>query len=259
MRPYIISVTVEKGGVGKTTTVVNAAAILAAKGFKSLIIDVDPQAYATAYFGMYSDDLPGVYEVMTQRAEIQKVIRQTPYENLDILPSTFALDAIETYIAAIPCGQEFVLSDAISPIKNEYDFIFIDCPAAGQRIKVNAMTASTHLILPLIPDDYAIQCLRQTSKSLVNIRRSVNQNLQVLGVLLTLDERTANKKAYSAALKNQTIFHCFQQTIRKNTMLSEAINSHKPVIYYAKKSIGAADYTAFAEEMLTELGEKNLR
>ncbi|MGN0557773.1 MAG: ParA family protein, partial [Acutalibacteraceae bacterium] len=117
MRPCIISVVNEKGGVGKTTTAVNTAAILAEKGYKVLLADTDPQAYATAYFNMYSDELPGIYEVMSKGLPAGSVIRHTEFENLDLLPSTFALNAIETDIASLPFGQEYVLSDALEPIK----------------------------------------------------------------------------------------------------------------------------------------------
>ena len=252
-KTYIIAVTYEKGGVGKTTTSVNVAAILAAKGYKTLIIDLDPQSYATKYFGLYDSAALSLYNVMSKSAPAGEVIRNTKFENLDILPATYELEAIETELAAIPYGQEFILKDALEQIKEKYNFILLDCPPSGMRIKTNALCAAEYLILPTIPDDYAIAGLMKLSHTLNNIKRAVNPSLEVLGILINLDENTANKKAYKKALLEQTIFNCFKSVIRKNTTLSEAINANMPVNIYDINSNGAKDFIVLTDEILKTL------
>lgn len=248
-----IGITYEKGGVGKTTTAVNVSAILADRNYKVLLVDADPQSYATGYYDLYDDALPNLYTVMSKGVSVKEAIRATNTKNLDLLPAIYGLEAIETDLAAIPFGQEYVLKDALEPIKDNYDYIIIDCPPAGIRMKTNVMAAADGLILPTIPDDYAIQGLICISSKLKALQRSVNPDLKVLGVLLTLDEQTSNKKAYKNALLNQSLFNCFKSTIRKNTTLSEAINSHKPICEYARNSIGAKDYMQFTDELLEVL------
>jgi len=249
-----IAITYEKGGVGKTTTAVNVSAILAARGCRVLLTDLDPQAYATGYFGLYDDDRPGIYEVLSKGLPAEGAVVPTDF-HFDLLPATHSLAAIETDLAAIAFGQEYILKTALRPLAGRYDFILMDCPPAGLRIKTNALAAADALILPTIPDDFAIRGLVCISKQLLAMKRGTNPGLKVLGVLLTLDEHTSNKTAYKQALQAQNIFPCFRQTIRKNTALSAAINSHQPVTVYDRHSNGAKDYTAFADELLTAIKE----
>lgn len=253
----IIGITYEKGGVGKTTTAVNVSAIMANAGYRVLLVDADPQSYATGYYDLYDDNRPSLYDVMSKGVPVKDAILDTIIPCLKLLPAVYKLEAIESDLAAIPFGQEFVLKDALEPVLEDFDYILIDCPPAGVRMKTNVMAASDGLILPTIPDDYAIQGLICISNKLKAMQRSVNPGLRVLGVLLTLDEHTANKRAYKEALQNQTLFPCFRQTIRKNTTLSEAINSHQPIVQYDKRSLGARDYRAFTEELLEVLHGKD--
>lgn len=248
-----IGVIYEKGGVGKTTTAINVSAILADKGFRVLLVDADPQSYATGYYDLYDDSLPSLYEVMSKELSPTEAIRPTTIERLDILPATYRLEAVESDLAALPFGQEYVLKDALETVADKYDYCLIDCPPSGIRIKTNVMTASDFLILTTIPDDYAIQGILCISKKLKGIQRSVNPDLKVTGILITLDEHTSNKMAYKEALQGQTMFPCFKQTIRKNTTISEAINAHLPVHRYDKRSSGAADYLALTDELLEVL------
>lgn len=254
-----IAVTYEKGGVAKTTTAVNVSAILAESGFKVLLVDLDHQSYATSYYGLYDDNQPCINDVVQGRVSAEQAIRPTGFWNLDLLPSNYAFKEIETFLMVKTRGQDYFLRNALQPIENNYDFILLDCPPSGERIKTNALAFADTVILPTIPDDYAIQGLRCMATELVDIVRYVNPALKVLGVLITLDERTVNKAAYRQALQEQTIFPCFRTTIRKNTKLSEAINAHQPINIYEPSSRGCEDYMALTAEILEKSGFKELK
>lgn len=249
-----IAITYEKGGVAKTTTAVNVSAILAERGFRVLLVDLDHQSYATSYYGMYDDTLPGINEVMQEQSTAEQAIRPTVFDNLDLLPSTYAFKNIETYLMMKVRRQEFTLQKALESIENNYDFIFMDCPPSGDRIKTNALAFADYVILPTIPDDYSVHGLQCIAEEIIDIKQNVNPALTVLGVLITIDERTANKMAYKEALQNQDIFPCFATAIRKNTKLSEAINSHQPINVYEPKSNGNMDYNALVDELLIKTG-----
>ena len=249
-----IAITYEKGGVAKTTTAVNVSAILAERGYKVLLIDLDPQSYATSYYNLYSDELPSINNVMQDRATAQQAIRPSGFSNLDMLPSTYAFKEIETFLMAKTRGQDYFLKNALQEIESNYDFIFMDCPPSGDRIKTNALAFSDYVILPTIPDDYSIHGLMCMATEIVEIKQYVNANLSVLGVLITIDEKTANKIAYKQALQQQSIFPCFDTSIRKNTKLSEAINAHQPINVYEPKSNGNIDYNALVDELLEKVG-----
>lgn len=249
-----IAITYEKGGVAKTTTAVNVSAMLAERGYKVLLIDLDHQSYATSYFGLYDDDLPSINDVVQGRVSASQAIRPTGFWALDILPSNYSFKEIETFLMVKTRGQDYFLKNALQGIESNYDFIFLDCPPSGERIKTNALAYADFAILPTIPDEYAIQGLRCMSTQLVDIIKFVNPALSVLGVLITMDERTTNKSAYKQALQEQTIFPCFRTAIRKNTKLSEAINAHQPISVYEPKSNGCIDYNALTDEILALTG-----
>ena len=249
-----IAITYEKGGVAKTTTAVNVSAILAERGYKVLLIDLDHQSYATSYYGLYDETLPGVFEVMQGTATAAQVIRSTGIQNLDILPATYLLRDIETVLMMKLRRQEYTLQTVMKDVDAKYDYILIDCPPSGERIKTNALAYADYVLLPTIPDDYAIHGLQCMAETIVDIKQGVNPVLAVLGVLITIDEHTANKMAYKKALQEQTIFPCFSTSIRKNTKLSEAINAHQPINLYEPKSNGCADYNALTDEILSKTG-----
>jgi chromosome partitioning protein len=247
-----IAITYEKGGVAKTTTAVNVSAMLAERGYKVLLIDLDHQSYATSYYGLYDDSKPGIYELMQGAVTAKQTIRPTGIQNLDILPSTYAFRNMETALMMKVRRQEYTLQNALQDIEGEYDYILIDCPPSGDRVKTNALAYANYIILPTIPDDYAIHGLQCMAETIVDIKQGVNPGLQVMGVLITIDEKTANKMAYKEALQNQDIFPCFKTAIRKNTKLSEAINAHQPINVYEPKSNGCIDYQALTDEILSK-------
>jgi chromosome partitioning protein len=249
-----IAITYEKGGVAKTTTAVNVSAILAERGYKVLLVDLDHQSYATSYYGLYDDTKPGIFELMQGIVSANQVIRSTDFKGLDLLPSTYAFRNMETALMMKVRRQEYTLQNALQSIEDNYDFIFLDCPPSGDRVKTNALAFADYVILPTIPDDYAIHGLQCMAETIVDIKQGVNQKLSVLGVLITIDEHTINKMAYKAALQSQTIFPCFKTAIRKNTKLSEAINSHQPINVYEPKSNGNIDYNSLVNELLEKTG-----
>ena len=246
-----IAITYEKGGVAKTTTAVNVSAILAERGYRVLLVDLDHQSYATSYFGLYDDELPSVNDVIQGRVPAPRAVRPTGFWKLDILPSNYAFKEIETFLMVKTRGQDYFLKNALQEIEPNYDFIFLDCPPSGERIKTNALAFADCAILPTIPDEYAIQGLRCMATQLVDIKKYVNPAISVLGVLITMDERTVNKAEYKQALQEQEIFPCFRTAIRKNTKLSEAINAHQPISVYEPKSSGCIDYNALTDEILS--------
>ena len=250
-----IAITYEKGGVGKTTTAVNLSAILAEKGFKVLLVDLDLQSYATSYFDLYDDTLPCIYEVMCEDNDVSAAdaIRQTDIDGLDLMPSNYRFRKMETVLMMKTKRQEYTLKKCLSPVEQNYDFIIFDNPPNGERIKENALAYADFLILPTIPDDNALHGLLCLSTEIVDVKEDVNPQLSVLGVLVTLDENTRNKKAYKQVLQEQTIFPAFRTAIRKNTYLSEARNSHQPINLYDRSSNGYADYLAITDEILAKI------
>ena len=252
-----IAITYEKGGVGKTTTAVNLSAILAEKGYKVLLADLDLQSYATSYFDMYDDKLPCIYEVMCEDNSVtaEDAVRPTGIERLDLLPSNYRIRKMETVLMMKTKRQEYTLKKCLSEIEKNYDFIIFDSPPNGERIKENALAYADYLILPTIPDDNALHGLLCLSTEFVDVKEDVNPHLAVLGVLVTLDENNRNKNAYRQVLQEQTIFPAFKTTIRKNTYLSEARNSHQPINIYDRKSHGYEDYLALTNEILEKLKE----
>ena len=250
-----IAITYEKGGVGKTTTAVNLSAILAEKGFKVLLVDLDLQSYATSYFDMYDDTLPCIYEVMCDDNDIkaEDAIRPTGIENLDLLPSNYRFRKMDIILMMKTKRQEYTLKKCLTDIEDRYDFIIFDDPPNGERIKENSLAYADYLILPTIPDDNALHGLLCLSTEIVDVKEDVNPPLSVLGVLVTLDENNRNKNAYRQVLQEQDIFPAFKTTIRKNTYLSEARNSHQPINVYDRKSHGYQDYLALANEVLEKI------
>ena len=256
-----IAITYEKGGVGKTTTAVNLSAIFAELGYKVLLVDLDLQSYATSYFDMYDDKLPCIFEVMCDDNDItaEAAIRHIDLESidtLDLLPSNYRFRKMDTVLMMKTKRQEYTLKKCLSPIENNYDFIIFDCPPNGERVKENALAYADFLILPTIPDDNALHGLRCLSTEVVDVKEDVNPHLSVLGVLVTIDENTRNKRAYRQVLQEQTIFPAFKTVIRKNTYLSEARNAHLPINLYDKSSHGYADYNSLAHEILEILTPK---
>ena len=244
----------QKGGVGKTTSSVNCAAILAQKGFSVLLVDMDPQSNATGYYDMYDSERKSILDVMLKGATVMETVLKTSVRGLFLFPSVLDFSRAELELSQVLMRQEYILKDALYPVSDTFDYILIDCPPARNKITINALTASDYVVIPTIPDHFAIESITSMGELLGQVKSGVNPNLTVLGVLITLDEQTLNKKAYKEVLKSGRLLTCFDTAIRKNTKVQEAINAHLPVTLYDKGSTGSRDYIAFADELLLKTG-----
>lgn len=255
----------QKGGVGKTTTSVNAAGIMASRGYHVLLVDNDPQGSATSYYDKYYEKedpvvLKGmrplsIYDIYKREntVSLAEAIRKTKVPNLDLLPADFKFKSTDGELFLIQSGKEFVLADALEPVLDTYDYIVIDCPPADNNITTNALVAANYILLPNIADKNAFSSITAMITMIKKITRS-NPRLKILGTLVTMDEKTRNKLAYKNAIFNYTKFPTLKTVIRKNTRISEAINNQVPVHMYDAGCTGAADYNALVDELLSKMG-----
>lgn len=247
----IISFANQKGGVGKTTTCVNLSACLADKGKKVLIVDADPQGNATSSLGFFEkNDKKSLYEVLCGNLEITDAIKDTEIENLKILTSSVDLAGAEIELAQVLIGRERVLEEKLENIKDDYDYIIIDCPPSLGLLTVNALTASTGVILPIQCEYFALEGLSQMMNTIKLVKKFLNAGLSVEGVVLTLyDGRSKLSKGVQEEIAKFFGNKVFDTKIRRNVRLAEAPSYGKPIVLYDKKCAGAVDYIALANEI----------
>lgn len=244
----IISIANQKGGVGKTTTAINLAASLALSGKKVLLIDVDPQGNASSGLGV-EEDARGVYELLMGEANVKEVTCSTEIETLKIIPSRVDLTGAEIELVARE-SREKILKRALTPI-DEYEFVVIDCPPSLGLLTLNALAVSNSVLIPMQCEYYALQGLSHLLKTLKLVKKSINPDLKVEGILLTMfDGRTL----LAAQVKDQVekYFRDFllKSVIPRNVRLSEAPSHGKPIMLYAGRSRGADSYVELAKEII---------
>jgi chromosome partitioning protein len=247
---HIVAVINQKGGVGKTTTVVNLATAIAAVGRDVLIIDLDPQGNATTGLGIPKGrGLQSSYGVLLGLTDPIKVIRKTYVAGLHIIPSTIDLSAAEVELFSQK-DRDSKLKQSISNLK--YDYILIDCPPGFGLININALNASTKIIIPLQCEFYALEGLAQLFSTIQSVRNTINKKLIVSGILLTMYDR---RSSLSSVVANDVRAHfknlVFNTVIPRNVKISEASSYGKPVILYDTKSSGAISYIELAREFLS--------
>jgi len=252
----VVSIINQKGGVGKTTTTVNLATAIAAIGKRTLVIDLDPQGNATTGFGMPKGrGLKSSYGVLLNMISPEEVIKHTYIDNLDIIPSTIDLSAAEVELFQQKDRDE-KLKKAISNLN--YDYVFIDCPPGFGLICINSLNASQKIIIPLQCEFYALEGLAQLFKTIQSVRNTINSNLKVSGILLTMYDR---RNSLSSTVANDVRTHfkniVFKTIIPRNVRISEASSFGKPVIVYDMKSTGALAYIELAREFLSREGGNN--
>lgn len=245
----IIAFANHKGGVGKTTTTASVGSILASKGFKVLLIDLDAQANLTYSMKHLPDVYQSIYNILVLNESPE------PYnvsKNLDLIPSSQELAMVDIQLSSV-IARERVLSRFLSPIKENYDFILMDCPPSLGVLTLNACTFATDIIIPLIAEVLPFKGLAMINEFISNVREFLNPEAHVSGVLITRWEKTKLTSGIEQELRSSWGDLIFKTKIRKNVTIAEAPLESSNIIEYAPKSNGAADYLSFTEELLTIL------
>ncbi|MDY6820055.1 MAG: AAA family ATPase [Deferribacterota bacterium] len=254
-----LSITNQKGGVGKTTTAVNLAACLSSADFKILLIDMDPQANATSGLGLLSSNITySIYDVLMNDVNIEDVIQKVDFEKLDIAPSKIDLTAAELELVSI-ISRENQLKKKINNIKNKYDFIIIDCPPSLGLLTINALVASDSVLIPLQCEYYALEGLSKLLSTIDLVKEDLNSNLSIEGILLTMyDPRNNLSKEVEKEAKNYFGNLVFNTKIPRNVKLSEAPSYGQPIIIYDATCKGAESYVEFVKEFLARYEKETI-
>ncbi len=247
----IIAIANQKGGVGKTTTAVNISACLATLNHKTLLIDIDPQSNATSGIGVNPRDVSySIYHVIMDGVSISETIISTELEFLSIVPSNFDLVGAEVEMVSL-IARENKLKSAIKPIRDQYDFIIIDCPPSLGLLTLNSLTASDSVLIPVQCEYYALEGLGQLLETISLVIDNLNPNLRIEGILLTMqDKRIKLADQVISEVRNFFKGRVYNTIIPRNVRLSEAPSFGKPIIIYDPRSSGAKAYMKLTKEIL---------
>ena len=247
----IIAFSNQKGGVGKTTTCVNMAAYLATKGYKCLIVDLDPQGNATSGMGFAKSEIKNsVYNVMIDDMPLADAVVKTCVDNLDILPSSIDLAGAEVELVYIK-DREHVLARVLEKAKSSYDFITVDCPPSLGLLTINALASADTVIIPIQSEYYALEGLSQLMNTIKLVVKHLNPSLKIEGVVLTMnDNRAIISRQISAEIKKFFGKRVFETAIPRNIRLAEAPSHGVPIMLHDTKCSGAKAYLQLTEEFL---------
>lgn len=247
----VIAVINQKGGVGKSTTVINLSACLGENKKKVLVVDFDPQGNSTSGYGIEKEELEhDVYDVILHDYPIEDAIMETCQENVFIVPATIQLATAEIELVTA-MARESVLKDDLSKIKNEFDYVFIDCPPSLGLLTINALIAANSLLIPIQCEYYALEGVAKLLESMQMVKRRMNPELEIFGVLMTMfDSRTTLSKQVVDEVQSYFGKKMFKTIIPRNVKLSEAPSHGMPVIQYARVSKGSLAYMKLAKEVV---------
>ena len=253
----VIVIANQKGGVGKTTTSINLSAYLADSKKKTLLIDCDPQGNASSGVGIDKENTQAsVYDVLINNEKISENIIETRYKNLKIIPSNVDLAGAEIELVSIP-NREFLLKEKLNEVKEEFDFIIIDCPPSLGLLTLNAFAAADSVIIPIQCEYYALEGLGSLTKTVSTIKQSINPDIEIEGILLTMfDKRTNLSTVVYEEVKKYFPNNVYKTVIPRNVRLSEAPSFGEAILSYDKFSKGAHAYKSLAKEVIKNNKEK---
>ena len=245
----IIAVANQKGGVGKTTTCVNLCAALAERKVRVLLCDMDPQSNATSGLGVDKNrDVSNIYNVLIEGVDASEVIMKTPYG--DLLPSNRILSGAGIELVTMP-GREFILKNVLAGVRDNYDYILVDCPPSLEMLTLNSLCAADTVLIPVQCEYFALEGLSDLMSTIRMIKKSFNPALEIEGVLLTMyDSRTNFSSQVAAEIKKFFKQKVYNVAIPRNVRLAEAPSHGKPVLQYDRPSRGAVAYTELAKEFV---------
>ena len=246
-----IAVFNQKGGVGKTTTNVNLSACIGKKGKKILVIDLDPQGNTSSGFGINKQEVDNtIYEVLLGEVSLKDAIIETEFENINIVSSATDLAGAEIELTSIE-NREYILKNAIKEIKDDYDYIFIDCPPSLGMLTINSLVAVDSVLIPIQCEYYALEGVSQLMGTINLVKNSLNANLSIQGVVLSMFDGRANLSIQVVEeVKKYFKGSVYTTIVPRNIRLAEAPSYGKPVVYYDSKCRGSIAYCDLADEFI---------
>ncbi|OPJ55447.1 ParA family protein [Alkalithermobacter paradoxus] len=247
----IVAVFNQKGGVGKTTTNVNLSACIGKEGKKILVIDLDPQGNTTSGFGIDKNEVEyTIYDVLLGEKRIKEVTLETEFENIHIVTSSTELAGAEIELTGIE-NRELILKKALKDVKDDYDYIFIDCPPSLGLLTINSLTAVDSVLIPIQCEYYALEGVSQLMETIGLIKNSLNPNLEIQGVVLSMFDGRANLSIQVVEeVKRFFKGSVYTTIVPRNVRLAEAPSHGKPIVYYDPRCKGAEAYTELAQEFI---------